>query len=84
MQTFFTYALYSKAHDKIYIGYTFNLEGRLLYHNQFATKGYTLKFRPWEIIHSEVFSTKEEALKREKQLKSANGRLFIRSLIPIK
>jgi len=82
MQTFYTYALYSKVHDKIYIGFTSNLEGRLLYHNQFATKGFTIKFRPWEIIFSETFPTKEDAMKREKQLKSSNGRLFIRSLIP--
>jgi len=82
MQTFYTYALYSKVHDKIYIGFTSNLEGRLLYHNQFATKGFTMKFRPWEIIFYETFLTKEDAMKREKQLKSANGRLFIRSLIP--
>ena len=82
MQTFYAYVLYSKAHDKIYIGFTSNLEGRLRYHNHFATKGYTIKFRPWEIIFSESYSNKESAMKREKQLKSANGRLFIRSLIP--
>ena len=82
MPTFYTYALYSKVNDKIYIGFTSNLEGRLLYHNQFATKGFTIKFGPWEIIFSETFPTKEGAMKREKQLKSANGRLFIRSLIP--
>ena len=83
METFYTYALYSKVHDKIYIGFTSNLEGRLLYHNQFATKGFTIKFRPWEIIFSETFPTKEGAMKREKHLKSANGRLFIRSLISV-
>ncbi|MCG9879532.1 MAG: GIY-YIG nuclease family protein [Bacteroidia bacterium] len=81
MQTYYTYALYSKVHDKIYIGFTSDLEGRLLYHNQFATKGFTIKFRPWLVIFSEIFSNKEDAMKREKQLKSANGRLFIRNLI---
>ena len=53
----------------------------MLSHNVFATKGYTVKFRPWEIIHTEVFETKSEAMKREKELKSANGRKFIWNVI---
>jgi len=46
-----------------------------------ATKGWTVKFRPWEIVHTEVFGTKAEAMKREKQLKTARGREFIWKLI---
>ncbi|MDQ8004969.1 MAG: GIY-YIG nuclease family protein [Pedobacter sp.] len=75
---FTVYILYSKQFDKIYIGYTSNLEQRLLSHNALATKGYTIKFRPWEILHTEVFESRSEALRREKQLKSAKGREFIR------
>ncbi|MBK5278823.1 MAG: GIY-YIG nuclease family protein, partial [Bacteroidia bacterium] len=44
--------------NKIYIGFTSNLEARLLSHNQLATKGWTIKFRPWTVIHTEVFETK--------------------------
>jgi putative endonuclease len=43
--------------------------------------GYTLKYRPWEIIHTEFFETKLAAMKREIELKSANGRQFIWNLI---
>jgi putative endonuclease len=78
---FSVYVLYSKRFDKIYVGYTSNLDTRLESHNNLATKGYTVRFRPWEVIHTESFTTKSEAIKREKQLKSAQGRLFIRSLI---
>jgi putative endonuclease len=78
---FTVYAIYSEKFDKIYIGYTSNLEQRLLAHNELEQKGWTMKYRPWKIIYTEVHTTKEAALKREKQLKTAKGRLFIRSKI---
>ena len=81
MSIYTTYVLYCESFDKIYIGYTSNLEQRLLSHNQLATKGYTIKFRPWRIVHQETFQTKQEAMLREKQLKSAHGRQHIREMI---
>jgi putative endonuclease len=78
---FTIYVLYSPSHNKIYIGFTSNIEQRMLSHNQLATKGYTVKFRPWTLIHTEVFETKSEAMRSEKELKSANGRQFIWNLI---
>ena len=42
-------------------------------HNIFSKKGYTAKFRLWEILFTEDYETKKEALKRE----NANGRKFI-------
>ncbi len=74
------YVLYSESHNKIYIGYTSDLEDRLLSHNVMGTKGFTVKYRPWRVIHTESFLEKTDALKREKQLKTAKGREFIRSL----
>ncbi len=46
-------------------------------HNQLATKGWTIKFRPWKVVHTEEFDNKADAMKREKQLKSAKGREYI-------
>ncbi|WP_248878282.1 hypothetical protein [Epilithonimonas zeae] len=40
-----------------------------------------MKFRPWNVIHVEFFNEKKDAMKREKFLKSGQGRLFIKSLI---
>ena len=76
---FTTYVLYSKTFDKIYIGYTADLEKRLSAHNYKANKGWTARFQPWELLHAEQFETKEEAIQREKQLKSSKGRRFIRT-----
>ncbi len=75
------YVLYSESYDKIYIGYTSNLEQRLLSHNHLAKKGYTVRFRPWTLVISENFATKTEALKRERSLKSAGGRRYIWEVI---
>jgi putative endonuclease len=74
---FTTYVLYSASFDKIYIGFTSDLEGRIDSHNKFATKGWTIKFRPWVLVYTEEYVTKAEAMKREKQLKSAKGREFV-------
>ena len=76
-----TYVLYSEKYDKIYIGYTSNLQQRLLSHNELATKGWTVKFRPWRLLYFEEYEDKSEAMKRERQLKSYQGRLFIRNLL---
>ena len=78
---FTVYVLYSEKHNKIYIGYTSNIEQRLLSHNELGTKGYTLRYRPWKLIYTESFLLKLDAMKREKQLKSAKGREFIWNLI---
>jgi putative endonuclease len=78
---FIVYGLHSEKHNKIYIGFTSDLEARMNSHNQLATKGYTIKYRPWKVIYTEEFSDKASAMKREKELKSSNGRAFIRSLI---
>lgn len=71
---FTVYVLYSPKYKKIYIGYTSNLRERFKSHNVLATKGWTVKFRPWELVFTEEFQTKSEALKREKNLKGAKGR----------
>jgi putative endonuclease len=49
------YILYSSAYNKIYIGYTSNLDARLLSHNELRTKGWTIKYRPWELLYTEIF-----------------------------
>ncbi|WKK80982.1 GIY-YIG nuclease family protein [Marivirga arenosa] len=78
---FDVYVLYSPNHKKIYIGYTSDLKNRIDSHNIYSNKGYTKKYRPWDILYTEQFLSKSDALKREKQLKSAKGREFIWNLV---
>jgi len=75
------YVLFSESFSKIYIGFTSDLEQRLKSHNELATKGWTIKFRPWRIIHTEIFESKQDAMRREKELKTASGRKWIWDMI---
>ncbi|AVR46606.1 endonuclease [Christiangramia fulva] len=81
MEELVTYVLYSKKFDKIYIGFTSSIIQRFYSHNLLATKGYTIKFRPWMVILVEFHKSKTEALKREKFLKSGKGREMIKTQI---
>ena len=75
------YALYSEKYNKIYIGYSSDIESRLKSHNELSNKCWTKKFRPWKLILSEKYFDKLEAIKREKQLKTAKGREFIWKIV---
>ena len=81
MEDFVVYILYSERFNKNYTGFTSNLIERFKSHNLLGTKGYTLRFRPWKVIHVEFFNSKSEAMKREKYLKTGIGREFIQNLI---
>ena len=78
------YVLHSPSYNKIYIGFTSDLENRLKSHNIFANKGWTIKFRPWTLIHKEEYPSKAEAMKREKNLKGAKGRAEIWNMIKLR
>ena len=73
------YVLHSRKYDKIYIGRTTNLPERFKSHNELGTSGWTIHFRPWRIVHTEGCDTKPEAIRLEKELKSARGRRWIRA-----
>ncbi|WP_299765218.1 GIY-YIG nuclease family protein [uncultured Dokdonia sp.] len=68
------YILYSQKHQKSYTGISSNLISRFHSHNKYATKGWTISYRPWIVIHIEFFESKKEALSREKWFKSGIGR----------
>jgi putative endonuclease len=78
---FTVYVLHSEKYDKIYIGFSGDLDKRLLSHNELSKKGYTARYRPWKIIYTEEFDSKEKAMKREKELKSSRGRTYLRTII---
>jgi putative endonuclease len=78
---FVVYVLYSPTSGKTYTGFTNDLARRLAEHNFTEKQGFTLRYRPWILIHSEMFNSKREAMDREKVLKSGRGREQIKSII---
>ena len=75
--SFWVYILQSETTSKRYVGYTSDLKRRLSEHNApvLGKRRYTRKQDgPWKMIHSEVYETRSEAMKRERFLKSGAGR----------
>ena len=80
---YYVYVLKSQKLDKFYTGMTKDLVRRLKEHNSGKTKS-NKAFIPWDIIYTEEFDSEEEALKREKYLKSGSGREFLKTVKWIK
>jgi putative endonuclease len=81
---FVVYVIYNNQAAKMYVGQTSDLVKRLKEHNEHKfSHSYTARFSgEWKLIYKEEFSTRKEALSREKQLKSYKGREFLRKYIP--
>ena len=54
---------------RYYIGSSENVARRLSDHNSGKVKS-TKAYKPWEVVYTERFDTKSDAIKREKQIKS--------------
>jgi putative endonuclease len=78
---YFVYALKSLSRNYIYVGMTDCLERRIG-ENQSGKNKTTKPYRPFVLIYSEIFSTREEARKKEKYLKSGVGKGFLKKIIP--
>lgn len=74
---YYTYVLYSKILDKFYIGYSQNLRKRLVGHKR-GNVTTTSKMPDWKLTYYEVCSSKQDAIIREKQLKTGFGRAYLR------
>ena len=75
------YILYSSFKDRYYIGFTGDeIKKRLRKHNS-NHKGFKGGIGDWEIKYFELFETKEQAYKRERQVKQWKSRKLIEKLI---
>ncbi len=77
---FYTYILKSLKTGKHYIGSTDDLIGRLKRHNSGRNKS-TKSGIPWIMIYQESFATKQEAYRREMQIKRYKGGEVFKKLI---
>ena len=77
---YFVYILESEKDDTYYVGHASNLEERLNRHNQ-GRSVYTRSKLPWKLIYWEVFRSKGDAMRREKEIKGHKNRKYIVSLV---
>lgn len=68
MKPNYTYILHC-ADGTLYTGWTNDLEKRLAAHNAGTAAKYTRPRRPVTLVYQEAFPTKEEAMRREWQIK---------------
>jgi putative endonuclease len=76
---YYVYILRSLKDGKRYIGFTSDLQRRLTEHNSEKVKS-TKNRKPFELIYTETFENKSDAMKREKFFKTHQGRNYLDSI----
>jgi predicted GIY-YIG superfamily endonuclease len=77
---YFIYILYSNSADKYYTGSSDDPERRLLFHNTIE-KGFTSRYRPWQLIFKKEFPNKKQAQQAERKIKRWKSKLMIKRLV---
>ena len=72
------FVLYSYPHDKLYVGYTTSLTDYMITMNVMESENPLFEFRPWTLIHMELFVTEDEAMVRNGFLQQEIGQDYIR------
>ena len=80
MSCFYVYVLRSIKFERNYVGFTKDINIRLKQHNSGKTKS-TKPYKPWRVLFFETYSTKIEAINREKFLKTGKGRTYIKEYL---
>ncbi len=65
---YYVYIIQCKG-DGFYTGYTKNLDSRMKLHANGKGARYTRMHKPKKLVHVEEFSSRSEAMKREKRIK---------------
>jgi putative endonuclease len=76
---FYVYVL-KNPEERLYIGSTENLEKRVKRHQDGGVQ-WTSSHGPWQLVYSETFSSRSEAIHREKVLKSGKANQDLRKFL---
>ena len=74
---YYTYVLQSRLDNNFYTGVTQNLKLRFEQHNAGRVES-TKQRRPFDLIYYEACLEWDDAVKREKYLKTYHGKMFLR------
>ena len=69
---FHVYILASQRNGTLYIGYTDNLDRRMIEHQAETLKGFTAKYGVHLLVWCEAHESRESAWRRERQMKKWN------------
>ena len=75
---FYVYLLENQNDKSWYIGFTADLEKRVLEHQNGSGARITRIKKDWELIYCEGYLNKDDAMGREKFLKSGSGRKYLK------
>ena len=79
--SYFVYAIKSEKDERIYVGFSENVQRRVKEHNAGKTKS-TKGFRPWALIFTQECTTRLQARELEKYYKSGIGKEKLKNLVP--
>ena len=77
---FEVYVLRSLKDGIRYVGSGEDAEERLRRHNK-GDYRFTNGHRPWELVYKENYETRSEAVRRERFLKTGQGRVFLNTIL---
>ncbi|MBW2321447.1 MAG: GIY-YIG nuclease family protein [Deltaproteobacteria bacterium] len=75
---YYTYVLQSEKDQKLYVGFTKDLKLRFENHRKGQVES-TRNRRPLNLIYYEACLSQNDAIHREKYLKSYHGRMFLKN-----
>ena len=70
------YILQSLSNGRFYAGSTQSLSIRIGQHNA-GVNASTKSGGPWEVVHTEQFETRREAISKEKQIKARGAKRYL-------
>ena len=75
------YILYSTKLNKYYVGFTSNLEERLVFHKNAESYKFTGKADDWEVFHVIDCESKSQGLAIESHIKRMKSRIYIENFL---
>ena len=77
---YYAYVIERQKNEDLYKGFCSDLKRRLKEHNNGDNES-TRNGRPWKLIHYEAFQNKDDAIERERFLKTGWGRAHLKKIL---
>ncbi len=77
---YYVYVLQSQKDNFLYIGYTNNIESRIIYHDKGLVPATRFR-RPLRLIFYEAYLIKNDAIRRECYFKTTKGKVALRVML---